>query len=153
MAKVVAVIGIGNILMADEGAGVEALKLLMERDVPEHVEIIDAGTAFFAIVSDLVQYEKLIILDVARGGQPPGTVYRFSLDDVKGDDVLLSLHDIGVVDALRMEKLVGKVPEDIVFFGIEPQKVELSIGLSSSVQSGLRRMVDRVVEELEQRRR
>ena len=98
----VAVIGIGNVLMADEGEGVEALKLLNERGYPENVELIDAGTAFFAIVSDLKDFKKLIILDVARGDQPSGTVYRFGMDDVKSGDVLISLHDIGVVDALRM---------------------------------------------------
>ena len=146
----VAVIGIGNVLMADEGAGVEALKLLGERDCPEYVELIDAGTAFFAIVSDLKDYEKLIIVDVVRGGQPPGTVYRFELDDVKGGDVLISLHDIGVVDSLRMETLVGKIPDNIVFFGIEPEKITLSIGLSSSVKKGLEHLVDRVIEELRQ---
>ena len=145
----VAVIGIGNVIMADEGAGVEALKLIEERGCPGEVELIDAGTAFFAIVSDLKDYEKLIILDVVRGGRPAGTVYRFVMDDVKGGDVLVSLHDLGVVDALRMELLVGKVPEDIVFFGIEPEKVELSIGLSPPVRKGLDHLVDMVMEELE----
>ena len=146
----VAVIGIGNVLMADEGAGVEALKLLNERGCPENVELIDAGTAFFAIVSDLKDFKKLIILDVARGDQPSGTVYRFGMDDVKRGDVLISLHDIGVVDALRMETLVGKVPDDIVFFGIEPEKIALSMGLSPSVKQGLDHLVDRVMEELQQ---
>jgi hydrogenase maturation protease len=145
----VAVIGIGNILMADEGAGVEALSLLEKRGCPDFVELIDAGTAFFAIVSDLREYEKLIIIDVARGGQPPGTVYRFHLDDVKSNNTLISLHDIGVVDALRMERLVGTVPDAIVFFGIEPQTVEFSIGLSSPVRERLHYLVDRVFEELE----
>jgi hydrogenase maturation protease len=146
----VAVIGIGNILMADEGAGVEALKMLGERECPGHVDLIDAGTAFFAIVSDLKDYDKLIIIDVVRGDQPPGTVYRFELEDVKGGDVLVSLHDIGVVDSLRMERLVGKVPDDIVFFGIEPEEITLSIGLSSSVKKGVEHLVDRVIEELSQ---
>jgi hydrogenase maturation protease len=138
--------------MADEGAGIEALKLLEERGIADHagVELIDAGTAFFAIVSDLKDYEKLIIVDVVRGAQSPGTVYRFDLEDVKGGDVLVSLHDIGVVDSLRMEQLVGKVPDNIVFFGIEPEVIHLSIGLSSSVKKGLEHLVDRVVEELKE---
>lgn len=144
----VAVIGIGNILMADEGAGVEALNLLEKRGCPDFVELIDAGTAFFAIVSDLREYEKLIIIDVARGGQPPGTVYRFLLDDVKSNQALISTHDIGVVDALRMERLVGTVPGTIVFFGIEPHVVEFSIGLSAPVSERLPYLVDRVIEEL-----
>ena len=72
------------------------------------------------------------------------------MDDVKGGDVLISLHDIGVVDALRMEALVGKVPDDIVFFGIEPESIALSLGLSPSVRKGLEYLVDRVMEELKQ---
>ena len=134
--------------MADEGAGVEALKLLAERDCPDSVELIDAGTAFFAIVSDLKDYDRIIIVDVVRGGKAPGTVYRFELDDVKGGDILISLHDIGVVDALRMEQLVGKVPDSIVFFGIEPEEIKLSIGLSSSVETGLKHLVDSVLDEI-----
>jgi hydrogenase maturation protease len=138
--------------MADEGAGVEALKLLDQRGVADHVgvDLIDAGTAFFAIVSDLACYEKLIIMDVVRGGQAPGTVYRFELEDVKGGDVLISLHDLGVVDSLRMEQLVGKVPDNIVFFGIEPEEIHMSIGLSASVKKGLEHLVDSVVEELKE---
>jgi hydrogenase maturation protease len=145
----VAVIGIGNILMADEGAGVEALSLLEKRGCPDFVELIDAGTAFFAIVSDLREFEKLVILDAARGGQSPGTVYRFNLDDVKSNNALISLHDIGVVDALRMERLVGAVPENIVFFGIEPLTVRFSVGLSAPVREKLHYLVDRVFEELD----
>jgi hydrogenase maturation protease len=144
----IAVIGIGNILMADEGAGIEALRRIETKGCPDGVDLIDAGTAFFAIVSDLIEYDKLIIIDVARGGNSPGTVYRFTMDDVKGGDFLMSLHDIGVVDALRMERLVGTVPENIVFFGIEPERVELHMGLSPSISDKLDYLAEKVLEEL-----
>jgi hydrogenase maturation protease len=148
MKKSIAIIGVGNQIMGDEGTGVETLHVLRQMSCPEGVELIDAGTAFFSIVSDLKDFKKLIIVDVVRGGKPPGTVYRFEMEDVKGGDILVSLHDVGVVDSLMMESLVGKIPEEIVFFGIEPQRVELSTELSETVKKRLGYLAQRILEEV-----
>jgi hydrogenase maturation protease len=148
MKKRIAIIGVGNQIMGDEGAGIETLRVLRQMGCPEGVELIEAGTAFFSIVSDLKDFEKLIIVDVVRGGKPPGTVYRFEMEDVKGGDILVSLHDIGVIDSLKMESLVGKIPKEIVFFGIEPQKVELSTHLSEQINKRLAYLVHKILEEV-----
>jgi len=152
MKKRVAVVGVGNILMGDEGAGVAVIGELASKTDPDVVELIDAGTAFLAVVQDLKDYEKIIIVDTARGGGPPGTVYRFGINDIRGEETFISLHDIGVVDSLKLERLVGMVPEDIVFFGIEPERVELSMELSPAVKEKLEYAADRILEEIEQTR-
>ncbi len=134
--------------MGDEGAGIETLQVLRQMGCPEGVELIDAGTAFFSIVSDLKDFEKLIIVDVVRGGKPPGTVYRFEMEDVKRGELLISLHDVGVIDSLKMETLVGKIPEEIVFFGIEPQRVELSTQLSEQIKKRIGYLAQKILNEV-----
>jgi hydrogenase maturation protease len=144
--KKVAVVGVGNILMGDEGAGIEVIRELEKR--VRNVEIIDAGTAFFALVSDMHRFDKLIVVDVARGGKEPGTVYRFTLEDVRGTRSAISLHDIGVVEALKLESLTGRIPDEVVFYGIEPLSIEFTIGLSSVVQEKISYTAEAIVMEL-----
>jgi len=152
MNKRIAVIGVGNILLGDEGAGVAVIDELDRRGRAgpgnESVELIDAGTAFLAIVHDLKNFDKLIIVDTVRGGKPPGTVYRFGMNDVRNEDMLISLHDIGVVDSIRLERLVGRVPEDIIFYGIEPERIEPSLELSPAVGERIGYAADRIQEEI-----
>ncbi len=145
--KKVAVVGVGNILMGDEGAGIEVARELEKR--VRNVEIIDAGTAFFALVSEMDRFDKLIIVDAARGGKEPGTVYRFRLEDVRSTQPAVSLHDVGVVEALKLESLTGRIPEEVVFYGIEPCKVELSMGLSEVVRKKISYTAEAIVRELE----
>lgn len=144
--KKVAVVGVGNILMGDEGAGIEVIRELEKR--VHNVEVIDAGTAFFALVSDMYRFDKLIVVDVARGGKEPGTVYRFTLEDARASRQAISLHDIGVVEALKLESLTGRVPDEVVFYGIEPYSIEFTMGLSPVVQEKISYTVDAIVREL-----
>lgn len=139
--------------MGDEGVGVEVIKELEKRGYSERVELVDAGTSFFSIVSNLDNFDKLIIVDVTRGGQSPGTIYRFEMGDTEVvNDKTLSLHDIGVIESLKLEGLVRKMPKEIVFFGIEPYKIELSIELSPIIKSRFEDLVRKVLEELEKDR-
>jgi len=144
--KKVAVVGVGNILMGDEGAGIEVIRELEKR--VRNVDIIDAGTAFFALVSDLCSFDKLIIVDAARGGEKPGTVYRFRLEDARSPQPVISLHDMGVVEALKLESLTGRVPEEVVFYGIEPRRVEFTIGLSEIIREKIAYTADAIIREL-----
>jgi hydrogenase maturation protease len=177
--KKTAIVGVGNMLMGDEGAGVEAARMIEERlkaacaargggaaeaagrveaactaELIDAVEVFDAGTAFFSVVSELHGFDRLIILDAVRGGSEPGTVYRFEPRDAHPRDTEqadsgagLSLHDIGVLDSLRLERLSGKLTDNVVIYGIEPASIELRIGLSDQVQRRLGDMVERVLEE------
>jgi len=88
--KKIAVIGVGNILMGDEGVGVEVVRRLERLKYLGDVELIDAGTAFLDVVLELRSFEKVIIIDAVHGGEAAGTVYRFTLDDVEGDKPAIS---------------------------------------------------------------
>ncbi|MGQ9615822.1 MAG: hydrogenase maturation protease [Spirochaetota bacterium] len=150
-----AIVGVGNILMGDEGAGVEAVRLIGEMGLPEGVDLIDAGTAFFTIAPGLDKhnYKKLFIIDAVKGGGKPGTLYRFTMDEVDcgigpGKE-MLSLHDFGVLEALKLERLIGRLPEEIIFYGIEPEVIKLSMEISPVVRKSLKVLSRRLLDELE----
>jgi hydrogenase maturation protease len=151
--KKIAVVGVGNLLMGDEGIGIEVVKRLEElpKGGPTSVgyDVIDAGTAFFDIVSELRGYDKLIIVDAVHGGEPPGTVYRFTFEDIQGmKGCAISLHDFGVVESIQLERVVARVPEEIVFYGIEPERVQLSMELSPLIREKVEYVVRKILEEL-----
>lgn len=146
----IAVVGIGNILMGDEGVGVKVVEELRREKLPEGVELFDAGTAFHALIGELVEFDKLVIVDAVKGGEPPGTIYRFELEEIenKGTGPGLSLHEVGVMETLILERLVHRIPERIVFIGIEPMRIELSVELSPVLKGKLPELVRLVLEEL-----
>lgn len=154
MGSRVAIVGVGNILMGDEGAGVEAVRLIGEMGYPEGVDLIDAGTAFFTIAPELSNhiYKKLFIIDAVKGGGKPGTLYRFTMDEVDRGigpgKCLLSLHEIGVMEALKLERLMGRLPGEIIFYGIEPEVIKLSMELSPVVRKNLRALARRLLGEI-----
>jgi len=148
--KRIAVVGVGNILMGDDGVGVRAVEELRRENLPAQVTLFDAGTAFPTFFYQLVHFDKLIVIDAVKGGGAAGTVYRFGLEEVQGNDrVLLSLHDLGIVETLLLQRLIDESAEEIVFFGLEPARVQPSLKLSLTVKAKLRQLVDMVLQELE----
>ena len=146
----VAVVGVGNILMGDEGIGVKAVNALKKSELSEETKIFDAGTAFYALINELVKFDKLIIVDAVRNECSPGTIYRFGLKEIKEKpERLLSLHEVGVVETLMLESLVSTVPEEIVFIGIEPEKIEPSMELSPVIKGKLPELVQMIIKEIQ----
>ena len=147
--KKVAVVGVGNTLMGDEGIGILVLNELEKKTYSGDIEFIDAGTGFFNIVSELRSFGKVIIIDAVHGGQEAGTVYRFEIDDIEGKgDSAVSLHDFGVLESIQLERIVAKLPEDIVFYGIEPQNIELLMEISPVVKRKVNYVVQKIIDEL-----
>ncbi|OGO31976.1 MAG: hypothetical protein A2Z29_05960 [Chloroflexi bacterium RBG_16_56_11] len=144
----VVVIGVGNLLLKDEGIGIHAVKALQEIDLPPDVRLIDGGTS-----PDLIAYtragDKMIIIDAARAGGPPGTIYRFKPDDLAaGRGTLASAHEMGVEQNLSLMSLTGNRPADTVIIGIEPEKIEPGMELSPGLQRILPDIIKEVLREI-----
>lgn len=154
--KKIAVVGVGNILMGDEGIGVRAVELLRKKELPEKVVLFDGGTAFHALIDELVNFDKLIIVDAMKSGVHSGTICRFELEDLDlcGEEIeekretTLSLHGVGILETLMLEKLVHSIPEEIVFIGVEPESIEFSMELSSTLKEKLPELIQIVCKEL-----
>ena len=150
-AKIV-VLGMGNPLLQDDGVGVHLVHTLNtdELECP-NLEIIDAGTSP-EIASLIEGADKLIIIDAVKGGKEPGTIYRFSLDDVQEVDldspVRLSLHQVGVIDNLRMLKLLEKCPRKIIIIGVEPQSIGWGLEPSPKIKERLAELKRVVIQEI-----
>lgn len=131
------VLGIGNMLLTDDGVGVFASQELMKENWPEQVTVREGGTFTQDIFYSFKGYSHLLVLDVVHCGGKPGTLYRLTEDAlIKDDKQRLSIHDIDLIDSLRMaEKLFGAKSELLVL-GVEPKDyVTWNIGLSEDVQA------------------
>ena len=141
------VLGIGNLLMGDEGVGVEVVRRVEDHGVPDGVECLDGGTGGFHLLGPVQEAGRVILIDATADGAPPGSVRRlrprFSSDYPK----TLTAHDIGLKDLLDALFLLGD-PPDVTLFAVSiefPQP--MGIGLSEPVTRALPAIVDQVLEE------
>jgi len=137
MAKPVVVLGLGNPLMADEGVGVYLIERLQESagDFP-FVDFVDAGTGGLAVLHLLEGRRQAIVIDCAFMGEPPGTIRRFTPEEVRSTKVLAhqSLHEADLLRILDMARQLGQGPGTVVIFGIQPERVEPGLGLSRTLR-------------------
>lgn len=143
------VLGIGNVLMGDEGVGVEVIRRLREERLPDGVECLDGGTGSFTLLGPLEAARRVVLVDATVDGAPPGTIRRLRPRFSKDYPRTLTAHDIGLKDMIDGLYLLGGAP-DITLFTVSirtPQ--DLGIGLSGEVESCVERVVEAVREEIE----
>jgi hydrogenase maturation protease len=132
------VLGVGNLLLTDDGAGVHAVTELdgEEEWDREKVDFLDGATFTQDIFYVFQKYERVLVLDTVKGGREPGTVYRFTEENLRDNyEQRLSLHDIDLLDSLKMAELLGNKP-DIMVIGIEPLTIsEWSMEMSEPVKA------------------
>lgn len=147
----VLVLGMGNLLLEDEGLGVRALESLQRRyEIPRGVELLDGGTTGMGLLDDISGREHLIVLDAVQTGDPPGTLVRLAGDDVPVYfSMRISPHQLGLSDVLATLELSGEKPAEVVVLGMVPQSLEMKLELSDRVRGRLDGLVEMAVQELE----
>jgi hydrogenase maturation protease len=142
------VLGLGNILMGDEGFGVRVARRLKEIELPDNVRVEEGGVGGFNLLGLLEGVERLIVVDVMILPSPPGELKLLepSPGVAEPGKVILSFHQVGVLDLMQMWGLIGKEPE-VKFLVTQPQSMELGDELSSPVQAAADKAVE-VVKEL-----
>ena len=144
----VVVIGVGNLLLKDEGAGIHALQRLQEMDLPGEVTLIDGGTSP-DLIACVRAGDRLIIIDAAKAGGEPGTIYRFLPEDLAaGKATVASAHEMGVAENLGLMKLAGNEPAATVIIGVEPKEIDWGTELSPELQQRLPAIVEAVLREI-----
>ena len=149
------VLGVGNLLLQDEGVGIQVVDMLHEEDLDyPNLKIIDGGTSP-EIMSLVEGADKLVIIDAVKGGKEPGTIYHFSFGNVgpsspgdTGGYANLSLHQMHLIDNLQMLSLIGRQPRNVVVIGIEPKTIEPGLELSPEVRSKVPEIIALVKEEM-----
>ncbi|MCK4778493.1 MAG: HyaD/HybD family hydrogenase maturation endopeptidase [Actinomycetia bacterium] len=151
--KKIVVLGIGNILLKDEGIGIRVIEELQKEKFPPQVEIIDGGTGGLNLLSNIDRADVMIVVDCVQGGGEPGDIYEFKPEDIDKQNsgwAIKSLHDIGFLDVLNMSSFMNKKegPETIIF-GVEPLEIESGIGLNEVVEKKIPRLKELVREEID----
>jgi hydrogenase maturation protease len=143
------VLGIGNILLSDEGVGVRVIEQMQEIPLPDDVELVDGGTAGADLLDVLAERRKVIVIDAVQADCEPGTVLRFTADDLtRPDGIGMSLHELGLGEALTMTKQLGCAPEDVVVFGIKPRDISCGLKLSEEISASLPKVIELVLSEI-----
>lgn len=146
----VLVMGVGNLLLQDEGAGGKAVEEFARRyRVPPGVEVLDGGTSGIELLQYIRGRDLLILVDVVRSGNPCGTLTRFEGQHVPAlfrDKI--SPHQLGISDLLAVCQMTDAMPEKVVLFGIEPKSLDTGLTLSDEVAGSIGRLADLVAEEL-----
>lgn len=143
------VMAVGNILRQDDGFAEEVLDRLAERDLPPGVELFNAGTSAIDLMDVFAGREKLVVIDAVRGGMAPGTLYRFSPDQVESGILPMnSLHQVGLLETLKLGELVDCKPLATTVIGVQPEATGLGIGLTPKVAAAVEKAVKLVLKEI-----
>lgn len=145
------VLGVGNQLLSDEGVGVHVVMRLIEKyEIPiEEVLVLDGGTLGMDLLYYLEGKDNLLIIDAVQAGIDPGGRIRLEGDEVPAFlSVKISPHQIGVPDMLIAAKLKDIYPQNVVLLGIQPESLDVSLDLSSTVASQVDGIVIDIVDEL-----
>jgi hydrogenase maturation protease len=143
------VLGIGNILLRDEGVGVRVIERMREMPLPENVELVDGGTAGTDLLDVLAERRKVIIIDAMQSDCEPGAIVRFTADDlVRPDQSTMSLHELGIAETLIMTRQLGCEPREVVVFGIKPKNIDPGLELSKEIAALVPKLVELVLSEI-----
>jgi len=146
----VLVLGMGNILLEDEGLGIRALEVLQrDYDFPSGVELLDGGTTGMGLLDDISGREHLLVLDAVQTGEAPGTLVAMRGTDVPVYfGIRVTPHQLGLADVLATLELSGEQPGSVTVLGLVPESLELTLELSGLIRSKLDDLVTATVSEL-----
>lgn len=146
----VRILGIGNLLLGDEGVGVHVARHLLERcRLPEGVECLDGGTGSLALLESLQTADRIILVDATMDGAPPGTLRRLVPKFSSDFPPSLAAHDIGLRDLLDSFYLLGDEPPDVILYTVSIAEMQNMVTtLSPEVAAAVPLVSSMILEEL-----
>jgi len=148
--KHILILGVGNLLLSDEGVGVHVAQRMMAMDMPPEVQVVEGGTDGFGLVNVIVQADRMILIDAVKGGGQPGSIYRFEIEDCPPypDIFKTSVHQISILEVINLSSLIGSTPRTTII-GIEPACIEMGMELSPAVEAKIPKVIRMIEEEVE----
>ena len=153
--KEIIVVGLGNPLMGDEGIGIELIDRLSTMNGEgkfngERIDFHDGGTGGMNLLHAIAERKKAILIDCALMGTEPGTIVRFTPDDVQTIKKLshLTLHEVDILKVIDIARQLDQCPDEVVFFGIEPALIAQQMSLTPMLQAKLDEYIDIILHEL-----
>jgi len=147
---VITVLGVGNILLSDEGFGVHIVnELYAAYNFEPEINLLDGGTMGMELLGFMHGTTKLLLVDAINGGEEPGTVYQFNHDEVEQYFTQhISVHEVGMQDILRIHAMQEKPLEDTVVIGVEPKHIEIGLELTPMIESVKDEVKQRIFNQL-----
>ena len=143
------VLGLGNLVHSDDGAGVHAIHRLQKDDrVPADVVLIDGGTQGLSLLPHISGFRRMLVIDAVDAGEPPGTLLRLEGPAVENLPGKPSVPQLGFADLMVAMKLLGEVPEEIVVLGVQPESTHWSAELSAPVAKAMDSLIDLAINQL-----
>lgn len=142
------VLGLGNVIMGDEGVGVHIVRALEKRTLPQNVECLDGGTGGFILLEPLQNADRIFLIDATADGNPIGTVTRTTPKFSRDYPPTLTAHDIGVKDLLDAFYMQGG-NRDVILYAItiDPHQ-SISMEMSEAGKRAATEAVERILAEL-----
>jgi hydrogenase maturation protease len=149
--KKIGILGLGNLLLCDEGFGVHFINYLTERyAIPEHFSVLDGGTAGIMLAPFMEDVHILFVIDTVSVKAEPGSVHCFTDEDVKAGNIQfrMSPHQVGLLDILELCKIRGTAPDRTEMITVVPEDLGLKIGLSPTLEPKLEEVLAILLQRL-----
>ena len=145
----VLILGVGNLLLTDDGFGVHLINSLKETVFPDTCDAARGRDGKPQLIPLFREIDHLIVIDVVEAGDTPGSLFRFSPDDMHfRSEQMVSLHQISLIDVLKMAELTGSKPKTVII-GVQPKDVSSwSLEMSEELKAVVPRVKELVLEEL-----
>jgi hydrogenase maturation protease len=144
------VIGLGNALMADDGAGLAALERLRLHPLASGVELVDGGTWGLNLLPVIEGADRVLLLDAVNAGAPPGTIIQLEGASIpRFLETKVSPHQVDLRDVLALAELRGTCPHETVVIGVQPARVEMAAALTPTVERQIGALVAAALARLE----
>lgn len=147
------ILGIGNSLLQDEGAGVHAIRQLAEQGLQRNdIELMDGGTLSFALASAIEDADRLIVIDAAQYDGVPGTTRVFigeQMDEFVGGNRKRSVHEVSLIDLLMIARLADHLPQQRALIGIQPHSMDWGENPTPPVAAAIRQACDQAMQLVE----
>ena len=148
----VTILGLGNILMTDEGVGVHAVKEFEARyAVPEHVEVVDGGAAGLDLIPFIEGREKVLMVDAVNFDREPGYIGILQNEEIPiRITEKASMHHLGLMDVLSIVRMSGHLPKELCLIGIQPKSLELGLDMTPEICDKKDALIEQVVKKLQE---
>ena len=149
--KHIIILGVGNLLLSDEGFGVHVIRLLEKRYLfPKNISVVDGGVLGLNLLGVISEADNLIIIDAVKNGEAPGSIYRIQGTDIpERFRAKNSLHQVDLLETLTLCQVLDQMPETVII-GVEPEDIEtLSVELTPATAEKIEKVIRLVLSELD----
>jgi len=144
------ILGLGNILLKDEGFGVHVMRELVKKDLGDKVDIIEGATIGAGILGELEDRKKVIVIDAIKTSEPAGTLFKFGYKEIKNYycDNAMSLHQLDFIKAIELAEFMGKEIPEITIYGVQPKEISLGMELTPEIKTKISETIKLITDSL-----